>query len=192
MTSIRIVIGFQKEDFEKKRHDKLNREYTRLQVSIRRRVELASPLTEILSIGVVCLIIYFGGILILESESNLKASEFIGFIAIFSQFLSPIKILSNTISKIQKGIAAYSRVEIILQEEPKIKESPNAITIESFEQEIAFQNIWFKYEDQYVLEEIDFSIAKGQTIALVGSSGAGKSTLADLVGRFYDPSTGAK
>ncbi|MCB0843543.1 MAG: ABC transporter ATP-binding protein [Bacteroidetes bacterium] len=190
LTSIRIVIGFQKEKFEQKRHDSLNDHYTNLQISIRRRVELASPLTEVLSILVVCIIIYFGGLLILESDGDLKPSEFIGFIAIFSQFLSPIKVISNTISKIQKGIAAFDRFETILNEIPRIQESDRAVPIPGFESEIRFDDVWFKYEDHFVLEGITFSLEKGKTVALVGASGAGKSTLADLLPRFYDPTKG--
>lgn len=191
ITSIRIVKAFQKEAFEEERFRDMNRQYTDTQISIRRRTELASPLTEVISIAVVCLIIYYGGTMILGEESSLKASEFIGFIAIFSQFLAPIKTLSNIISKIQKGAASFERVEKLMAEQPQITDRPDEKGSASFEQTITFENIWFRYEEADVLKDISFSIPKGHTVALVGASGAGKSTLVDLIPRFYDPYRGS-
>ncbi|RMG21568.1 MAG: ABC transporter ATP-binding protein, partial [Bacteroidetes bacterium] len=187
---IRIVKAFQKEDFEVKRYEEKNRAYTRMQVAIRRRVELASPFTEMVSILVVCAIVLYGGKLILGGESQLSSEKFIGFIAFFSQFISPIKMFSNAISKIQKGIAAYERIENLLKEEPNIKEAPNALPLRAFEREIAFEGVYFSYGNEDVLRDINFRLQKGQTLALVGPSGGGKSTLADLIPRFYDPRQG--
>ncbi|MDX2246717.1 MAG: ABC transporter ATP-binding protein [Bacteroidia bacterium] len=190
ISSIRIVKAFQKEDFEKQRHNRLNEIYSHLQISIRRRTELASPLTEVLSIAVVCAIIFFGGTMILGEESELKASEFIGFIAIFSQFLAPIKTFSGIISKISRGIASFDRVEKLLALRPEIQNRENPIRKTSFDREIEFSHVWFRYEEADVLKDINFVIPKGKTVAIVGPSGGGKSTLVDLIPRFYDPVRG--
>ncbi len=190
-SGIRIVKSFQKESYERTRYRTKNDKYTRLQVSIRRRSELASPVTELLSIAVICLIIVYGGWLILaEDEGGMRASEFIVFIGLFSQILAPIKLISNSIAKIQKGIAAFERIENILDRQPAIKEVSDPIQIHGFEHEIRFESVYFRYETEDVLEAITFEIPKGQMIALVGPSGGGKSTLADLIPRFYDPYRG--
>lgn len=187
---IRIVKAFQKEEFIGQKYGKKNQEYTRLMVSVRRKADLASPITEIMSVGVVCLIIYYGSTLILNQQSYLKASEFIGFIAIFSQVLGPIKVLSNAFTKIQKGVAAFERVEELLHQEIDVQESDDAKPITQFEHSIEFQHVYFRYETTDVLSDISFQLLKGQTVALVGPSGGGKSTLADLIPRFYDPREG--
>lgn len=190
ISSIRIVKAFQKEDFEKQRHNRLNQIYTRMQISIRRRTELASPLTEVLSIAVVCAIIFMGGTMILGEKSEMKASEFIGFIAIFSQFLAPIKAFSGILSKISRGIASFDRVETLLGSLPEIQDSPSPVSKPTFSREIHFSKVWFRYENTDILKAVDFVIPKGSTVAIVGPSGAGKSTLADLIPRFYDPYQG--
>jgi len=191
-SGIRIVKSFQKEDYEIDRYARKNDKFTRLQVSIRRRSELASPVTELLSIGVICMIIIYGGWLILAQEDGaMRASEFIVFIGLFSQLLSPIKFISNAIAKIQKGIAAYECIENILDRRSVIQEIKNPVRISSFNDSIRFEDVYFRYEKEDVLKGISFEIPKGQMIALVGPSGSGKSTLADLIPRFYDPYRGA-
>lgn len=190
ISGIRIVKAFQKEDYETEKYLKQNRDFTRLQVGIRRRTELASPITEVLSIAVVCIIIYYGGVMILGNEGELKASEFIGFIAIFSQFLAPIKVFSTAISKIQKGIASFQRIEELVNEKALIRDLDVPKKLDQFQTNIEFKDVWFKYEEEDVLKGINLSIPKGSTVALVGPSGGGKSTLADLIPRFYDPYKG--
>ncbi|WNJ18525.1 ABC transporter ATP-binding protein [Pontibacter sp. G13] len=192
ISGIRIVKSFQKEQYEKERFEETNQAYADLQVSIRRRVAIASPLTEVLSIGVICTIIYYGGSLILNegASSEIKASEFIGFIGVFSQLLQPIKAFSNALTKVQKGIAAHDRIQKLLDEEPQIQEVDNPIRVEQFADNISFENVWFKYQEEDILKDVSFSIKKGQTVALVGPSGSGKSTLADLIPRFYEPYQG--
>ena len=187
---VRIVKAFRKEAYTNRKYKQKNGEYTRLMVSVRRRADLASPITEVLSIGVVCLIIYFGSTLILTEQSSLKASEFIGFIGLFSQILGPIKVLSTALTKIQKGIAAFERVEEILDQPIEIQESPQSISISSFADSIRFERVSFQYDETEVLHDISFELKKGQTVALVGPSGGGKSTIADLIPRFYDPVKG--
>ncbi|MEZ4829438.1 MAG: ABC transporter ATP-binding protein [Bacteroidia bacterium] len=190
ITSFRIVKAFQKEKFEQDRHHKINQRYTDTQIGIRRRTELASPLTEVLSIVVVCAIIFVGGTMILGENSSLKASEFIGFIAIFSQFLAPVKTFSGIVSKISRGIASFERVEKLLASRPEVQNAKNPEAKPAFDRSLKFEDVWFRYESADVLKGVSFEIPKGATVAIVGPSGAGKSTLADLIPRFYDPYKG--
>ena len=190
ITGIRIVKAFQKEAYENARYQAENQRYTDLQVAVRRRVELASPVTEVLSLLVICLIIYYGGGLILGQEATLKASEFIGFIAVFSQFLAPIKVISNAVTKIQKGLAAYERITQVLESVSDVPEAAAPRRVAALETEIRFEGVYFRYGEEDVLQDISFSLRKGETVALVGPSGGGKSTLADLLPRFYDPYRG--
>ncbi|MEM6342276.1 MAG: ATP-binding cassette domain-containing protein [Bacteroidota bacterium] len=143
-----------------------------------------------MSIGIICVVIFYGGTLILADEPSLKASEFIGFLAVFTQFLAPIKLISTAVSKIQKGNAAYGRIEQLLAEKALIHDGPEAKDFTEFKDSIAFEAVDFAYTDELVLDNINFHLKKGEMLALVGPSGAGKSTLADLLPRFYEPSEG--
>ena len=173
------------------RYDRRNQEYTRIQVLIRRLSELASPITEVLSIGVVCAIVLYGASLILSEQSELSATEFIGFVALFSQFLAPIKVAANALSKAQQGIAAFQRIEGLLHEQPEIEDPAQPLPMGEFSSAIEFEGVWFRYDQKDVLQDIRFRLEKGQTVALVGPSGGGKSTLVDLIPRFYDPYRGS-
>lgn len=192
LTGIRIVKAFHAENYEYQKYINFNEEYRKNMVKYRRRSDLASPLTEILSILVVILMILFGAYMILSGNKELKASEFIGFIALFSQFIAPIKTFSAAISRIQKGIVSYQRIKNLLNEEKPASESEEGIKINDFHDEIRVENLYFKYEtkNKYALENISFTLKKGQTLALVGPSGGGKSTLVDLLCRFYEPTKG--
>jgi ATP-binding cassette, subfamily B, bacterial MsbA len=190
VSGVRIVKAFNAEEFEQGKYRKQNREFYDTQVAISRRSDLASPSTEVLSILIVAVIILYGGNLILDKTSELKPSEFLGFIAIFSQFLAPIKTLSHSISKIQKGVASFDRIEKLLQEPITVPEPESGSALTEFTDKIEFKNVWFKYQDRDILKNINLTIRKGETVALVGPSGAGKSTLADLLPRFYDPHQG--
>lgn len=186
ITGIRVVKSFQKEDFEAKRYEGQNEIYNIQQIAYRRRVELASPITEILSVLIVCVILLYAGSMILAGGGELKANEFIGFIALFSQFMLPIKNISTGLSRINKALASYQRIEDLLAIEPVITNPVNALPFSHFDKEIRFENVSFQYKKEKVLRNISFSISKGQTVAIVGPSGAGKSTLVDLIPRFYD------
>lgn len=190
ISGIRIVKAFQKEAYEAGRYQVQNEAYAHLQVKLRRRQELASPITEIASIAVICLIIYYASLLILSEGSNLRRSEFLGFIALFSQVLSPLKVLSNVLARMQKAQAAFERLEALMAVQSEIQEVPQPERLPGFARELRFEGVWFRYEVQDVLKDISFRLPQGQTLALVGPSGAGKSTLADLVPRFYDPYRG--
>jgi subfamily B ATP-binding cassette protein MsbA len=136
------------------------------------------------------LILWIGGKMVINGDSNIDAEIFIGYIGIFSQLLSPSKAFSTAYSSMQKGRASLNRIEEVLQSEEVITHVENPISIQHFNNNIEFKNVSFKYADEYVLKNINLTIEKGKTIALVGPSGSGKSTLSDLVPRFYDPIEG--
>ncbi|MCI4670196.1 MAG: ABC transporter ATP-binding protein/permease [Bacteroidia bacterium] len=188
---IKIIKTFQKESFAVDSFEKENQNYTDFQIGIRRQSELASPLTEVLSILVICAVIYFAGTLILEENSGLKRSEFLGFIAVFSQFISPIKVFANAMTKVQRAIAAFERITGLLDHQPQIANREQTIPLANFSDQISFENLNFAYKETLVLQDINFTLKKGESLALVGPSGSGKSTLAHLMARFYDPQAGA-
>ena len=152
--------------------------------------DLASPLSEFLGVGVVAALLYYGGSLVLSGQSGLSASAFITYIILFSQILTPAKSLSGAFSNIQRGLVAGGRVLHVIDQEPAIRDRPGAAVLPAFEQQIELRNVSFSYGDTTVLYDLNLTVKKGQTVALVGPSGGGKSTLADLLPRFYDPSAG--
>ncbi len=195
ISGIRIVKAFQKESFEEKKHEEQNQQYYETMVSLRRQSSLASPLTEILSVLVISCIIIYSGMLILGDKGHLTADQFIMFIVLFSQYIDPIRNISTALSKVQKGIAAFQRVEKLLDEAITIQDQPQAQSLSTMKEGLAFDGVWFRYanngQNTDVLKDISFELPKGQTLAIVGPSGGGKSTLVDLIPRFYDPYRGS-
>jgi ATP-binding cassette, subfamily B, bacterial MsbA len=191
VSGIRIVKAFRTEKYERNRYEEMNDQYRDLMISVKRRSDMASPLTEVLSIGVVITIILYGGSLILSGEGELMPSSFIGFVALFGSFIQPIKTFSSALSRIQRGVASFQRVEEFLRIPEDVKEMTDAVPMQEFSSRICFENVSFAYErEEYVLQDVNLVIEKGQKIALVGPSGGGKSTLADLLPRYYDPVAG--
>ncbi|GAB2482432.1 ABC transporter ATP-binding protein [Algoriphagus taiwanensis] len=188
---MRVIKAFNAERFTEEKFDGENDYYSRVNVSMARKNELASPISQFLGVSVVAGILVYGGSLVLSGESSLSASDFITYIIIFTQVLNPAKEISRAVSSIQRGIASAERIFEVVDTPEQINSPANPKPLSAFEKEIEFHGVSFAYQDQLVLQDISFRLEKGKTIALVGPSGGGKSTLADLVPRFYDPSSGS-
>lgn len=188
LAGARTVKAFGAEAQERARFERENAAYTHFMISLRRRLELVSPLTEVLSVLVVVGLLYYGTFAVLEGQ--LKASEFITFIALFGQFLSPMKTFNQAISRVQKAIVSYRRLEALLAEAPERRPMPAGHSLNSFQKSIRLEGVHFAYSDKVVLEDISLEIPKGSRIALVGPSGSGKTTLVDLICGFYQPTRG--
>ncbi|MGY3087912.1 subfamily B ATP-binding cassette protein MsbA [Hymenobacter sp. UYAg731] len=187
---IRVIKAFNAQDYIKGKFEEQNDQYARTARRIDNTRDLASPFSEFAGVSVVAGLLYFGGSLILSGQSTLEGASFITYIVLFSQVLTPAKALSSSFGNIQRGLVAGERVLSIIDTKPAIRDRPDATVLPPFEREIEFHNLNFSYGETPVLYDINLTIKKGQTVALVGGSGGGKSTLADLLPRFYDPSAG--
>ncbi len=188
---MRVVKAFNAEDHQLNRFQTENRLLYAIKNKANRRRDLASPVSETLGILAVCCVLYYGGRLVLTGSFSLNATDFLTYIAIFTQVINPLKSLSSASYNIRKGAASIERIESLIEAPEQIREPEKPVRIDAFSTSIEFRNAGFSYGDTPILQDIDLSIAKGRTIALVGSSGAGKSTLADLLPRFHDLSTGS-
>ncbi len=191
LSGLRVIKGFNAEKSTLHRFLQRNELYRKLMIKLMRKKDLASPLSEFMGVIVMVVVIWFGGKLVLNNDADLSASTFIAYIALFSQLISPAKSFSSAYYHIQKGAASEERISEILKAENPIKEKPDAISKKEFNTRILYRNVWFKYQQEWVLKDVSIEIKKGQKIALVGASGGGKSTLADLLPRFYDVNKGA-
>ena len=187
---IKIIKAFTAEEKMIKKFDEANHNVVQITNKMSLRRDLASPLTEVLSIAVLCIILYAGGRLVFMDHSTLSGGNLMAFIISFAMLINPAKNLSNTFANIQRGLGAVERVEEILSAPIIVEEKTDAINIDNFNQSIEFRNVSFAYDDKTVLKNINLTIQKGKSIALVGSSGAGKSTLVDLIPRFHDVTSG--
>lgn len=187
---LRVIKAFNAENLLRSKFFKINDSLNHLRNKIMFRRDMASPMSEMLGVIVLCCILFFGGQMILHDQYSLQPEGFIAYIAIFTQIINPAKSLSTAFYNAQRGSAAIKRVEEILHADLVIKEPAIPVSIKSFDRSIEFKNVNFSYEEADVLNNINLRIEKGKTIALVGSSGAGKSTLADLIPRFHDVSGG--
>ncbi|MCK8491485.1 ABC transporter ATP-binding protein/permease [Spirosoma sp. RP8] len=188
---MRVVKGFVAEGFIMDKFQRENEGYRHAVRSLANRRELASPFSEVMGVAVVAGILLYGGTLVLSGQSDLMASEFITYIAIFSQVTRPAKDISNAFSGSQRGLASGERVLELIDTIPVVQDKPGAVKLGDFQQSISVRNVSFAYNaDTPVLRDVTFDLPKGKTIALVGASGGGKSTIADLVPRFYDPTGG--
>jgi ATP-binding cassette, subfamily B, bacterial MsbA len=190
---LRIIKAFNAEAYLQKKFENLNDKYTVTMNRMYRKTDLASPLSEFMGACVMVVVMYFGGQLVLAGNNSLTAAMFITYIAIFSQMIPPAKAFTNAFYNIQKGIASADRMNKILDAENEITDKPDAKNISEFKTRVQYHDVSFTYRrgDQgHVLKNINLVIDKGKTIALVGQSGSGKTTLADMLPRFYDPSSG--
>lgn len=189
--SIRVIKAFNAQHFVISKFTQFNQGYSQNVESMYNKRSLASPVSEFLGVMSVAGILYFGGNLVLTGSSDLSPSAFITYLIVFSQVLVPAKAISNAFSNIQRGLVASNRILEVIDTEPAIRDLPQSQPLPAFEQEITFRDVSFAYGQEPVLQHINLTIPKGKTIALVGPSGGGKSTLADLLPRFYDPSSGS-
>ncbi|HEX8357017.1 MAG TPA: ABC transporter ATP-binding protein, partial [Segetibacter sp.] len=187
---LRVIKAFNAEKLLQTRFNTTNDNLFHLRNKMQFRRDLASPLSELLGVMVLCGILWFGGRLVLGGNSGLEAEAFIMYVGIFTQIINPSKSLSASFYNMQKGTAAIARIEEVLNAPVKVDENVNGLQLSSFNNSIEFRNVSFSYDDKTILKNINLRIEKGKTVALVGSSGAGKSTLADLIPRFHDVTSG--
>ncbi|HNQ12704.1 MAG TPA: ABC transporter ATP-binding protein [Bacteroidia bacterium] len=191
---LRIIKAFTAEQNMSHKFNEQNTAFSKTMRKAYRKRDLASPMSEFMGAAVMVVVMYFGGQLVLRDGPVLQPAEFIAFIAIFSQLIPPAKAFTTAYYNIQKGLASAQRINTILDAPVSIQDDENAISKNKFDRSIEYNNILFAYsrgDEGYVLKNINLSIEKGKTIALVGQSGSGKTTLADLLPRFYDPADGA-
>ncbi len=190
LSGLRIVKAFNAEKRMEKRFNNEIEEYKSIMNKIMRRRDLAHPMSEFLGTIVIVLVVWFGGILILDVGGNLQPAIFLAYIGIFYQIINPAKAFSQAMFNIQKGLAAFERIDRILDAEISIADIEDPIAIDQLESEIEYRNVTFSYGEKAVLKNVNLKVPKGKTIALVGQSGSGKSTFVDLLPRFYDVQKG--
>jgi len=187
---LRVIKGFNAESyFNSKFKDSTSRFY-KFSNSLLNRQNLASPLSEFLGIGVIAILLWYGGSLVLV-EKTLAPDAFIVYMTLAYNILTPAKAISKAVYGVKKGDAAAERVLEILNTKSPLADKPNAIIKEGFNTSISLENVSFKYQDEYVLKNFSLEIPKGKTVAFVGQSGSGKSTIANLLTRFYDVNEGS-
>lgn len=186
---LRVIKAFNVEKILRGKFFKSNEELLSSKNKISYRRDLASPLSEVMGVALFTAVLYFGGVMVLKNQL-LQASAFLMFLGVFYNIINPAKTLSTSFSNMRKGAAAIGRIEEILNTPVTVDDNPNGKLLPAFTDKIEFRNVQFSYEDVVILDNINLTIEKGKTVALVGSSGAGKSTLADLVPRFHDVTGG--
>lgn len=193
ISGLRIIKGFNADNFVAEKFKKVNNDFTRVSIRVYRKTDLSAPLSEFLGTAALMIVIYFGGNLVLNNDETLSASAFITFIAVFSQLIPPAKSFTTAFYNIQKGIASAERIFAILDAPETISDPEKPVALSSFKNKIEYRNVSFAYQRGdagYVLKNINLVIEKGKTIALVGQSGSGKTTLSDMLPRYYDPGSG--
>jgi len=186
---LKIIKGFVSELFFIEKFNKSNNKFYNYSNKLINRQNLASPVSEFLGISVIGVLLWYGGQLVLIDQ-ELNPAAFITYMGLAYGVLTPAKAISKASYSIKKGNAAAERVLEILDSKSSIIEILNPVNKQSFDSEICFENVSFKYENTIVLKNINFKIKKGQTVAIVGQSGSGKSTIANLIPRFYDVNSG--
>jgi subfamily B ATP-binding cassette protein MsbA len=186
LTGLKIIKAFGAEKRSREKFGRTNNIFYRLMVGLFRKQYAASPISEFISAIVLVVILWFGGILVLEESSGMNGEFFILYLITFSQLIPPAKSFTEAYFKIEKGMASADRIEEIIKAANKQKDSPGACESIEFNSLVEFRNVSFRYDEVTVLQDINLRIEKGKSIALVGPSGGGKTTLVDLLPRFYD------
>lgn len=188
LSGMKIIKGYNAEGFFGKRFHDINLKFSDISRHIAYRQQLASPMSEFLGIAAAAGLLIFGGMLV--ASGSLNAGGFLTYLAIFTQITRPMRSFTDAFATINQGIAAGDRVLALLDTTSSIRNMPDAIPLEHFEESLEFRNVHFAYEEREVICGISFTVKKGETVALVGPSGGGKSTISDLIPRFYDVAAG--
>jgi ATP-binding cassette, subfamily B, bacterial MsbA len=193
LSGIRIIKAFNAIDQVYEAFRLINLKHQQLITKTFRKKDLSPILNETLGAGVMLCLVWFGGVMILEAQNDavLTGKVFLTFIIVFSQLLRPIQGIATNMAFLTKARASQDRINEILNTDERIYEVENPTALTELKTEIRYENVSFKYKDEYVLKNINLTISKGKTIALVGESGSGKSTLGDLLPRFYDVNEGS-
>ena len=190
LSGLRVIKGFNAEKVFHHKFEKSTSKFEQFSNKLMIKTQLAGPVSEILGIMVFCVLIWYGGNLVLV-EKTISPAVFIPFLGLAYNIITPAKSISKASFTIKKGNAAAERILAILETEDPLQDRQNAIHKEEFTSEIEFKNVSFKYEDDDILKDFSLKVPKGTSVALVGQSGSGKSTLANLVTRFYDVNDGS-
>ncbi|MFI3306021.1 MAG: ABC transporter ATP-binding protein [Rikenellaceae bacterium] len=189
LSGVKVIKSYNATGYVKEKYHQLNDHISNLLLSMARRQQLASPASEVMGITAIGIIIVFGGTLVQAGE--LDAAQFLAFIAIFSQITRPVRSFIDQFANINQGVAAGERVLGLLEEVNPLEDRPDAVEMSEFKSTIEFRNVSFSYDGvREVLSGVNFTINRGETVALVGPSGSGKSTISELIPRFYDPTSG--
>ena len=186
---LRIIKAFCAEDKMNERFDRVNSNYRSAVQRVNIRQQMAHPMSEFLGTVLIIIVLWVGGVLVLDKQM-LSGPTFIYYLVMLYSIINPLKEFSKAGYNIPKGLASVERIDKILKADNTIKEPANPVHIKSFEHQIEFRHVSFKYGEQWVLKDINLVIEKGKTVALVGQSGSGKSTLVDLIPRYYDVQEG--
>lgn len=189
LSGLRIIKAFNAEEKVSARFYDGGNDLRKMSNRIARRQQLAHPMSEFLGTATIAIVLWYGGTLILGNDASITASSFMFYLVMFYSIINPAKEFSKSAYAIQKGLASMERIDKILGAESDINDPQNPVKL-AFKSNIEYKNVWFKYKNNWVLQDINLIIPKGKTIALVGQSGSGKSTLVDLLPRFYDINEG--
>ncbi len=190
LSGIKIIKAFNATNFVTNRFNDENIHYSGIGKAMSRRQQLASPVSEALSVIMISFIVLYGGYLLFNNESDLTAGQFIAYIALFSQLMRPAKAIGDAFSNIHTGLVAGERILDLIDEKPQIFDAEDATELQDFKESIELKNVSFAYGERVVLKNINLTVPKGKTVALVGPSGGGKSTLMDMLPRFIEPQEG--